>query len=98
MVSVASPGLSVPVRSSLFARIVGFLVAGGLWLTVNALLWYCLLEVPPFKNLPPIPVGVAGILANFYLIPLARKVGARSRRRIEEARAGTAPWPTSGSS
>jgi len=68
--------------------------AAGAWLGFNALLWYCLLELPPFKSLPPIPVGVAGIFANFYLIPLARKVGARSRRRIEEARAQNAPWPT----
>ena len=69
------------------------LVAVGAWLAINALLWYCLLEVPPFKSLPPIPVGVAGIFANFYLIPLARRVGVRSRQRIEEARAGTMPSP-----
>jgi len=58
----------------------------GLWLVINAILCYCLLEVPPFKSLPPIPVGVAGIFANFYLIPLARKVGTSNRRRIDEAR------------
>jgi len=95
--SVTDPGSSAPAQSSLYTRVVGVLVAGGLWLAINALLWYCLLELPPFKNLPPIPVGVAGIFANFYLIPLARRVGARSRRRIDEARARTAPWPTSGS-
>jgi len=87
-------GSSAPAQSSLYAPIVGVVVAVGLWLAINALLWYCLLELPPFKSLPPVPVGVAGIFANFYLIPLARRVGARSRRRIEEARAGTTPWPT----
>jgi hypothetical protein len=89
-----TPDSSAPAQGSLYARIVGVLVAVGLWLAINALLWYCLLELPPFKSLPPVPVGVAGIFANFYLIPLARKTGARSRRRIEEARAGTTPWPT----
>lgn len=80
-------------QSSLYARVVGVLAAVGLWLATNAILWCCLLEVPPFKSLPPIPVGVAGIFANFYLIPLARRVGVRSRQRIDEARAGAAPWP-----
>jgi hypothetical protein len=93
----AAPGSSGPAKSSLYARIVGVFVAAGSWLAINALLWYCLLELPPFRSLPPVPLGVAGIFANFYLIPLARSAGARSRRRIEEARAGSAPWPTSGS-
>ena len=92
--SIIAPGSSAPTQGSLSGRIVGVLVTVALWLGINALLWYCLLELPPFKNLPPIPVGVAGIFANFYLIPLARKVGARSRRRIEEARAENASWPT----
>lgn len=85
--------VSVPAQSSLYARIVGVLVAVGLWLVTNALLWFCLLEVPPFKSLPPVPVGVAGIFANFYLIPLVRRVGVRTRQRIDEARAAGAPWP-----
>jgi hypothetical protein len=92
--SAVAQGLSVPTQSSLYSRIVGVLMAAASWLGINALLWYCLLELPPFKSLPPIPVGVAGIFANFYLIPLARRVGARSRQRIEEARARNAPWPT----
>ena len=75
MAPVAASGSSVPAQSSLYARLVGILLAVGLWLAINALLWYCLLELPPFKSLPPVPVGVAGILANFYLIPLARRVG-----------------------
>ena len=69
----------------------------GLWLAINALLWYSLFELPPLRSLPPVPVGVVGIFANFYLIPLARRTGARSRRRIDEARARTESWPTSGS-
>lgn len=93
MAPVAASGSSVPAQSSLYARLVGILLAVGLWLAINALLWYCLLELPPFKSLPPVPVGVAGILANFYLIPLARRVGERTRRRIDEARTPSAPWP-----
>lgn len=88
-----APGSSIPAQSSTYARAVGLLMAAGLWLVMNAVLWYCLLEVPPFKSLPPVPIGVAGIFVNFYLIPLARKVGARSRQRIEQARAAAAPWP-----
>jgi hypothetical protein len=95
--SISHPGSSSPAKSSLYGRVVGILMTVALWLAINALLWYGLLELPPFKRLPPIPVGVAGILANFYLIPLSRRVGARSRRRIEEARARAEPWPTSGS-
>lgn len=81
--SAADPSSPVSVQSFLYARIVGILVTVALCLVINALLWYCLLELPPLKSLPPVPVGVAGIFANFYLIPLARRVGARSRRRIE---------------
>jgi hypothetical protein len=77
----------------MYVRTVGVLVAAGFWLAMNAVLWYCLLEVPPFKGLPPVPIGVAGILANFYLIPLARKLGVRTRQRIEQARTAAAPWP-----
>lgn len=80
--TVIAPGSSVLPQSSLYRRIVAVLVAVSSWLAMNALLWYCLLEVPPFKSLPPLLVGVAGIFANFYLIPLARRSGARSQRRI----------------
>lgn len=90
--SITTLGPSASAQSLLYARIVGIAVAIGLWLAINALLWYCLFELPPFKNLPPIPLGVAGIFANFYIIPLARRVGVRSRRRLEEPRAATAPW------
>ena len=91
-VPAIAPGSSIPAQPSVYARAVGILVAAGLWLGMNALLWYCLLEVPPFKNLPPVPIGVAGIFVNFYLIPLARKTGMRARQRIEQARAAHAPW------
>lgn len=91
--AAVSAGSMAPAQTSLYARIVGVLVAVGVWLAINAVLWYCLLELPPLKRLPPIPVGVAGIFANFYLIPLARRVGLRSRQRIEVARAGIVPSP-----
>lgn len=78
-------------QTSVVARIVGVIVAIGVWLAINAVLWYCLLELPLLKSLPPIILGVAGIFANFYLIPLARRAGMRSRQRIGEARAGVGP-------
>lgn len=53
---------------------VGVLMAAAVWAATNALLWYCLLELSPFKRFPPVPVSVAGIFANFYLIPLARRL------------------------
>lgn len=92
-ISAATSNSSAPSASSLYARFAEVVAAGGLWLMINAVLWYCLLEVRPFKSLPPIPVGVAGIFANFYIIPLARKAGARTRRRLGEART-TTPFPT----
>lgn len=92
-VSAVVPGSPAAGQSSVHARAVGILMAAALWLVMNAVLWYCLLEVPPFKSLPPVPIGVAGIFVNFYLIPLARKAGARTRQRVEQARAAAAPWP-----
>lgn len=83
---VPTPSGPVP-QSSAYARIVGVLVAIGGWLAINVVLWYCLLELPPLKSLPPVLLGVAGIFANFYVIPLARRAGMRSRQRIEEAQA-----------
>ncbi|HEX5206258.1 MAG TPA: hypothetical protein VFW10_00505 [Steroidobacteraceae bacterium] len=85
----AASGSRGPTQSSLYTRMIGGFSALGLWLVINGILWYCLLELPPFKSLSPIPVGVAGIFANFYLIPLARRVGERNRRRIDEARVGS---------
>lgn len=92
-VPTAATAPSAPAQGSLYARIAGVLVSIGIWLAINALLCYCLLELPPLKKLPPVPLGVADILANFYLIPLARRTGMRCRRYIEGAHAGTASWP-----
>jgi hypothetical protein len=92
-VPAVNPGSSAPGQASAYARVVGVLVAAGLWLAMNAVLWYCLLFLPPFKSMPAIPIGVAGIFLNFYLIPLARKVGVRALQRIGQARAAAAPWP-----
>lgn len=79
--AVTPTGSPAPVQNSIYSRTVGVLAAMSVWLGINAGLWYCLLELPPFKNLPPIPVGVAGIFANFYVIPLARRVGLRCQQR-----------------
>ena len=42
VVTLVSSGTA---QSFLYARIVGVLVAVGVWLGINALLWYCVLEV-----------------------------------------------------
>jgi hypothetical protein len=69
--------------NSTLAWMMGVLVAVAIWLAANAVLWFGLLELPILKAVPPIPLGVVGILANFYLIPFAQSVGRRCRTRID---------------
>jgi hypothetical protein len=81
-------GAAVPAEAagSLLGRSAGLLVSASTWLVANALLWFILLGLPPLNYLPPIPLGVAGIFANFYIIPFAGKVGRRAQKRIDQAR------------
>jgi hypothetical protein len=72
-----------PAGRSTLARMTGVLVAVAIWLAANAVLWFGLLELPILKALPPIPLGIVGIFANFYLITFAQSVGRRCRTRID---------------
>ena len=69
--------------SSFLARQTELLVTLVTWLAANALLWFCLFGLPFLKKVPPIPLGVAGIFANFYLIPWAQNTGRRCRKYVE---------------
>ena len=73
-------------KISFRGRLDELLVAAATWLAANALLWYCLFGLPLLKNVPPVPLGVAGIFANFYLIPWAQNTGRRCRKYIEGSR------------
>jgi hypothetical protein len=55
-------------RNSLPVKAVGGIVAA-------------LFEWPLLKNAPPIPLGVVWIVANFYLLPMARRIGGYCVRR-----------------
>ena len=81
----ADSAVPTPEKSPFHARAAGFLVAVVIWLTGNALMGFCLLEVPPISSMPPVPIGVAWIFGNFYLIPWARNTGRRCRRHFENA-------------
>jgi len=69
-------------KSSFLARQAELLIAVATWLAANAFLWFCLFGLPLLKNVPPVPLGVAGIFANFYLIPWAQNTGRRCRKYL----------------
>ena len=61
-------------------------LAGGLaavlvWLAGNAAVWSCLFMLPALEQVPVMVRLVAGVLANFYLLYLARTVAASVRGR-----------------
>jgi hypothetical protein len=62
---------------SALAAVAGFLV----FALGNAAVWLCLFELPALEDVPVIWRLVAGVLASFYLIVLARRVAARLRGR-----------------
>jgi hypothetical protein len=72
-------------KTPFYARAAEFVVAVVIWLTGNALAGFCVLEVPPINSMPPVPIGIAWIFGNFYLIPWARNTARRCRRRFENA-------------
>jgi hypothetical protein len=74
-------------KSPLLVRTVVALVIVAIWLIGNLLIWLFLLEPPLLRNVPPVVLGVTGIFANFYLIPFARHMGERCRRRFNGTRA-----------
>lgn len=52
-----------------------------IWVIGNGAIWGILFGAPFLKNAPPIPLGIVGVFANFYLIPWARGLGLRCQRR-----------------
>jgi len=75
-------------KSSFLTRQTELPVAVAAWLAANALLWFALFGLPLLKNVPPVPLGVAGIFANFYLIPWAQNTGRLCRKYLESSRTG----------
>jgi hypothetical protein len=51
------------------------------WTLGNAAVWLCLFALPALDGVPVIWRLVAGVLASFYLVVLARGVAARIRGR-----------------
>jgi hypothetical protein len=55
-------------------RLFGGLAACAFWVLCNALVIWVLFGLPLFQNAPPLILLVAVVLANLYLIPLARRL------------------------
>jgi hypothetical protein len=68
-------------------RMAGLFVSIAIWLAGNLLIWFALLQLPFLRDMPPALLGMAGIFANFYLIPFARQAGRRCSVRLKMARA-----------
>lgn len=65
-----------PIESAGGPGLLGGFIAVLVWLAGNALVWGCLFLVPQLEPVPVIVRLVAGVLANFYLIHLARIAAA----------------------
>jgi hypothetical protein len=83
--ATASAGPDRP--DSLPIRMAGLFVAVAIWLVGNLLIWVSLFQLPFLQSVPPAVLGMAGIFANFYLIPFARRAGQRCSVRLMMARA-----------
>jgi hypothetical protein len=56
------------------------------WMIGNIGVWLALLKLPFLESAPPIVLGIAGVLANFYIIPFARAAGRHLTQRIRTNR------------
>lgn len=63
----------------------GALLAVLVWLLGNAAIWAALFLLPPLEAVPVVPRLVIGVLANFYLLYLARRAAAWSRQQSGQA-------------
>ncbi|HUO18703.1 MAG TPA: hypothetical protein VMU44_02960 [Steroidobacteraceae bacterium] len=70
-----------PLEAASGAGFVAGLVAVIVWLAGNAVVWACLFLLPQLEAVPVIPRLVAGVLASFYLLYVARGAAARVRRQ-----------------
>ena len=82
MTVAASPIESAPAGSNFVAGLAAVLV----WLIGNAVVWGCLFLLPQLEVVPVIPRLVAGVLATFWFLYLARGAAARIRRQAAENR------------
>jgi hypothetical protein len=77
MTTTASPIEAAAGGPAFVAGLVALLV----WLAGNAVVWGSLFLLPPLKSMPVAPRLVAGVLATFYLLYLARGAAAWVRRQ-----------------
>jgi hypothetical protein len=73
----------IDVPTSGAGRFVGGLAAALVLISGNVVIWTCLFAIPQLDEVPPLLRGLAGVLANFYLIHLARAAAARAKRVID---------------
>ena len=73
----------IDVPGSAAGRLVGGLAAALVLISGNVVIWTCLFGIPQLDEVPPLLRGLAGVLANFYLIHLARATAARGKRVID---------------
>ncbi len=69
--------------------------AAAVFVAGNAVIWLCLFGLAALETVPVIWRLFGGILANFYLIGLARAVGVRLRRGARPELTGGNPFPDS---
>jgi len=73
----------IDVPASAAGRFVAGLAAALVLISGNVVIWTCLFAIPQLDEVPPLLRGLAGVLANFYLIHLARAAAARAKRAID---------------
>jgi hypothetical protein len=75
-------------------RLAAGLTTVAVWTAGNIAIWTGLFGLAALDGIPPLVRGVAGVLANFYLIHLARAAGARLRNRAPQTlrREGDTPF------
>src|SRR5579862_9724974 len=73
----------IDVPASAAGRFVAGLAAALVLISGNVVIWTCLFAIPQLDEVPPLLRGLAGVLANFYLIHLARAAAARAKRVID---------------
>ena len=66
-------------KYTVMCRVLGALAAALVWILGNLLIWGLLFGTPKLRDAPPVLLGVVGIFANFYLVPLAGRAGQHCR-------------------
>jgi hypothetical protein len=86
--AIANPGLDSERSSPLANFAAAVVLLGG-----NAAVWLTLLELPALEDIPVDWRLAAGVIANLFLIWLARTVRARLRTRHGREMPGGNPFP-----